>query len=142
MDDISINVLLEFLYSRFAVTFLWCFFGSCAREVFFPNRKKRRMVNLQKIIISTIFSTILMCTIADYIDLTFSAYILLNIICGMWGMIFIQILVNENFVTKLLLKLVDRIPSPTLKDATKSFTDEINKKDEKDESDSNNENEK
>ena len=125
MDDISINVLLAFLYNRFAATFIWCFFGSCAREVFLPTRKKNKLVNLNRIIISTVFSTILMCTVADYIDLSFSAYILLNIICGMWGMMFIQLIVNENFVTKLLLKLVDRIPSPVLKETAKTFTDEL-----------------
>lgn len=133
MDDLSINVLLEFLYSRFAATFIWCFFGSCAREVFLPTRKKNKLVNLNRMVTSTIFSTILMCTVMDYINLSYSAYILLDIICGMWGMIFIQIIVNENFVTKLLLKLVDKIPSPTLKETAKTFTDELNSKEDESE---------
>lgn len=126
MEDLSVDVLLEFLYNRFAVTFLMCMFGSFMREAFLPNKKtKSKMLNSKKIVTSTVFSTFLMCTIADYIDLTFSAYIVLSIICGIWGLWIVQIAVNQNFVVKFLMKLIEKIPDSIIKDTAKSASEAL-----------------
>lgn len=126
MEDLSIDALLEFLYNRFAVTFLLCMFGSFTREVFLPVKKKKaQVINIKRIVTSTVFSTFLMCTLADYIELTFSAYAVVSIICGIWGLIIVQVAVNENFVTKFLLKMVDKIPSPVVKSAAESASEII-----------------
>lgn len=131
MEELSIDVLLEFLYNRFAVTFLFCMFGSFTREIFLPVKKKKsQMLNIKRIVTSTVFSTFLMCTFADYIELTFSAYAVVSIVCGIWGLIIVQIVVNENFVTKFLLKLVDKIPSPVVKSAAESAEEIISSSDE------------
>lgn len=124
MEDLSIDVLLEFLYNRFAVTFLLCMVGSLTREMFLPTKKKKsKLLNIKRIVTSTVFSTFLMCTFADYIDLTFSAYAVLSILCGIWGLIIVQIAVNENFVMKLLLKLADKIPNSLAKSAAESASE-------------------
>ena len=126
MEDLSIDVLLEFLYNRFAVTFLLCMIGSITREMFLPTKKKKsQLLNIKKIVTSTVFSTFLMCTFADYIDLTFSAYAVLSILCGIWGLIIVQIAVNENFVQKLLLKFAEKLPESLAKAAAQSASETI-----------------
>ena len=126
MEDLSIDVLLEFLYNRFAVTFLLCMFGSMTREIFLPTKKnKSQLLNIKRIVTSTVFSTFLMCTLADYIDLTFSAYAVLCILCGIWGFMIVQLAVNENFLAKLLLKLSESIPNTIAKSAAKSASEAI-----------------
>lgn len=126
MEDLSIDVLLEFLYNRFAVTFLLCTLGSFTREIFLPAKKKKsQLLDIKRIVTSTVFSTFLMCTLADYIDLTFSAYAVLSILCGIWGLMIVQLAVNENFLQKLLLKFAEKLPESIAKSAAKSASETI-----------------
>ena len=122
MGDITIDVLLEFLYNRFAVTFLFCLFGSFVREVMRSKKKnnknkKSKMLDIKRIVTSTMFSTFLMCACADYVDLPFSVYVLFSVFCGVWGIVITNILVSENFAIKFITKLCKKIASPVVKNA-------------------------
>ena len=72
---ITIDVLLEFLYNKFAVTFLVCLVGSFIRETLRSTKsKKSKMLDIKRMVTSTVFSTFLMCACVEYVDLPFSVY--------------------------------------------------------------------
>ena len=92
MNQFSIDILLEFLYNKFATTFMFCIFGSFVREYLTnikdSNNKKYGNFNPGKVVISAIFSTILMCACADYVnvDLHIEVYAIISVVLGMWGL--------------------------------------------------------
>lgn len=116
MDNITLDILLEFLYNRFAVTFLMCLLGSLIRETM-TSSKKNSALNIPKIVASTIFSTFLMCAAADYlkINIPFSIYAVVCILLGMWAYVIIKFALNGKFMTSLL-KVFAKSADPIIKD--------------------------
>lgn len=116
MEAITIDILLEFLYKKFAVTFILCLVGSFIREVSITTKgKTSKMLSIKKIVTSTVFSTFLMCACSEYVDLPFSVYAIINVLCGMWGLAIVDLLITDNFLLKFLRKLIKKIASPLLK---------------------------
>ena len=135
MEPISLNVLLEFLYNDFAVTFPLCLVGSLIRDALKTYKSESKTLSIKKIVASTVFSTFLMCACADYIDLQFSMYAILSVLCGLWGFPIIKIFASENFFRKFLVNIVKQIVNPLLKTsietATEVLEEEENAKNEK-----------
>jgi hypothetical protein len=124
MNDITVYVLLEFLYNRFAVTSLFCAFGSFIREVFRSTKSKEsKMLDIKKIATSTVFSTFLMCACAEYIDLPFSVYAIASIICGMWGLVIINLVLNGKFISKLFINISKKVTDPIVKSAVETASE-------------------
>lgn len=124
MNDITVHILLEFLYNDFAVTFVFCLIGSWIRETLKTTKKDNKSkIDIKKIVISTVFSTFLMCACAEYIDLPFSVYAVASIFCGMWGLIFANIVMSGNFITKFLQKFAKKVANPILDSAVESASE-------------------
>ena len=144
MNEITVYVLLEFLYNKFAVTFLLCLIGAGTREVFRSTKDKdSKRLDIKKIATSTVFSTFLMCACAEYIDLPFSVYAIASIVCGMWGLALINLVLNGKFINKFLVNVSKKVADPIVKSAVEAASemteedseDKDKKKDPKDKDD-------
>lgn len=130
MEELTIDVLLEFLYDRFAVTFIFCLLGSFIREVMLSSKKRNKdkrskMLDIKRIVTSTVFSTFLMCACADYVDLQFSVYALISIFCGVWGIVITNLLVSEKFAIKFISNFGKKITSTLIKSAVESASETL-----------------
>jgi hypothetical protein len=129
MNEFSIDILLEFLYTKFATTIMFCFFGAFVREYLTSrstdsNGKKCSKFNFGKVLISSIFSTFLLCAAADYVNKAFSieVYLILAIVLGMWGMSIIRALMDGKFLYSLFTNLGKSITNPILKGVADSVS--------------------
>lgn len=129
MQDITIDVLLEFLYNRFGVTLVFCLLGSLIRQGLKVTSSKKdiksRMLDMKHMAVSSIFSTFLMCACADYIELQFSIYATFCVICGMWGLALCKIAINGKFMSNLLYSASGKISNPIIKSAVDSASKEL-----------------
>lgn len=132
MNQFSIDILLEFLYKEFAITFAFCFFGSFVREYLTGNKtdsngKKVGNFNLGKVVISAMFSTFLMCACADYVsvDLHIEVYAIISIILGMWGLGIMKCIVDKKFLQTFLGRFATNIANPVIKSAVESASETL-----------------
>ena len=136
MSDITVDILLEFLYNEFAVTFVFCCIGSWIREAMRLKKKdESKILNIKRIVTSTVFSTFLMCACLEYIDLQFEVYALVSVFCGMWGLTIINMVVSGKFVIELVKNIIKSlIKNPFVKtviDTASDSLEEENKKEDK-----------
>lgn len=145
--DYSIDMLLEFLYDKFAFTFVFCLFGSIVKEyISFKNTKKdsnnKKFFNIGKSIIVAAFSTIMMCAATEYIDFHIGIYVLLSMLLGLWGYDIIMCLINENLLRNFLSSLAKHVTNPLLKSVAESTSETIKEDEEKDSSETKKEDDK
>ena len=140
-NEITVNILLEFLYNEFAVTFLLCGVGSFLRnatKTATVKSKKSKIINIKRIVTSILFSTFLMCACAEYIDLPFSVYAVVSALCGMWGLEMVNLVLNGKFMLKFSTNIVKKIANPLIKSAVESAS-QILEEEEKEENKDKNE---
>lgn len=132
MNQFSIDILLEFLYNKFATTFAFCLFGSFVREYLTTNKtdsngKNIGNFNLGKVVISAIFSTILMCACADYVnvDLHIEVYAIISVVLGMWGLAIMKGILDKKIANNFLKNILKFITNPLLKSAVESANDSL-----------------
>ena len=131
MNEFTIDILLEFLYKKFAITFALCFIGAVMRK--WMNSRNSTGSNNKKnlvgeVIMSAVFSTFLMCAVADYVntDLHFEVYAILSIILGMWGLQIIKLIMDGKFIINLLKHLTKTpIDNSVIKSAVSSASDTL-----------------
>lgn len=129
MNTISVTILLEYIYSKFITTFIMCLMGSFMRETAVLSKKCKK-IHISKAILSGFFSSLLVCVVADYIDIPFSMYVVLCVVCGMWGHKLIQLFLTADFIKKILFVLLKNISGPLSKyadDMNETFNDDKNK---------------
>ena len=136
MDDLTVYVLLEFLYNKFAVTFVFCSVGYFIRE-FTSKDKKSKTSIIKKFVITTMFSTFLMCACAEYIDLPIGVYAIFSIFCGIWGLQIINIVVSGNFFKKFTHALSKLITNPVIKSAVETASDVFDEQQKEEETEDN-----
>lgn len=136
MNQFSIDILLEFLYNKFATTFMFCLFGSIVREYLTvknfinktdSNSKNGGEMNPGKVVISAIFSTILMCACADYVnvDLHIEVYAIISVVLGMWGIGIMKAMLDKKFINSFLKRITKVITDPLIKSAVESASDTL-----------------
>lgn len=111
MNQFTINILLEYLYNIFAVTFLMCLIGSIIRETMISINTSTLM-SFRKILASSIFSTILMCAVAKYFKVAFEIYIFLCVMAGLWSIKIIYIAMDLKIVKSILRNLFKNYSDP------------------------------
>lgn len=129
MNEFTFDILLEFLYKKFAITFALCVFGSLIRKWFptkstDPNHKK---ILVGEVLISAVFSTFLMCAVADYvnIDLHFEVYAIISIVLGMYGIRIIRLIMDGKFMISFIKNFAKSFANPTLKNVVNSASDAL-----------------
>ena len=90
------------------------------------------MLDIKRIVTSTVFSTFLMCACAEYIDLPFSVYAITSVFCGMWGLVIINFAMSGKFMSKFMNNFVKKITDPILKSAVESASEALKEKDKDD----------
>lgn len=111
MDSIYISLFLEYLYKKFAVTFILCLIGAFLKQSTL-NSKKANKIKLGSLFSPTIFSTVLMCAIIDYVDMNFSVYAVVCVLVGMWSSILLKLFLDTKFIKKLVAIVLKKISGP------------------------------
>lgn len=101
MDPVSINILLEYLYKRYIVTFLLCLVGAFIKESTMSTAKVKK-ISILKILSPSIFSSVLICALSDYMKVPFGVYTGICIVTGMWGSSLVKLFLNIKFIKYLV----------------------------------------
>ena len=125
MDQLTFTLLLDYIYNRFAVTLVLCSVGVVIKNIINDISSKRK-VSIGKTVASSMFSTVLMCAVRDYIDIAFSAYVLICLIVGMWSAKIVSLVADSKFMGKVTKRLLKSIANPVA-DAVSDVLDEENK---------------
>ena len=88
---------------------------------------KGNKINIKKIIISSLFGTVLLCGIDSYFKVSFNIYILICVLVGMWGFCILKACSNSGIMLVLLKHILGNIKDPVTK-ALKDTVDEIEDK--------------
>lgn len=141
-EIINFGMFLEYLYNSFSITFLMCLLGVITKE-YFSAVKNTKLIPIGKIILISIFSTIIMCAISNYINIPFSLYVLLCIIVGIWGEYLIRIVTNSKIIRIFAKNLKNNIKDPIGKTIAQTVEDlDITNTDDEEKRDSDEETEK
>lgn len=127
MEQFTFTLLLDYIYHRFAITFILCMIGIVIR-LLMKNVNVKKKIGIGKVIASTMFSTFLMCAIGELIDFEFTVYVLVCVVVGMWSMAIVQVVMDSKFMTKLLNKYLKNLADPvakSLSDALKEESDDV-----------------
>lgn len=127
MDQLTFTLLLDYLYSKFAVTFILSIVGIVIRLVI-KNVGTKQKVSIGRFIASAVFSTILLCALRNYVDIDFSVYVFLCIVVGMWSPNLVSVVLDSKFMGNLLKKYLKGISEPVAKSLSDALEEE-NKKD-------------
>lgn len=123
MEQPTFTLLLDYLYSKFAVTFILCIIGVIIK-VMITSVNKKQKVSIGKLIASTMFSTFLMCAIVEHYHITFSIYALISVIVGMWSTNLVALFLNSRFIRNLTLRYLKTVAGPLAKSISESLDEE------------------
>ena len=93
------------------------------------NRNKCKIVDIKRIVISTLFSTFLMCACSVYLNIKVEVYILLSVLCGMWGLAITKLVMSENFILILIKNFTKKVADPIVKGTMEAVTQVSEQKD-------------
>lgn len=112
MGTISFTLLLDYLYNKFAVTFILSIIGVSIREIV-GNVNARQRIDISKVLASTVFTTIAMCALREYVNLSFSVYVLLCVVMSMWSPWIVSLVLNSKFMGAVLTRFIKKtLPEP------------------------------
>lgn len=128
----TVDTILK-LVSELSTTFIFCSLGSWIRAIV-KSAKNQEKIDIREIIASIVFSTFLMCSCAQYFNLPVEVYATISIVCGMWGKVFINLLINEKFMKNIFKNMTKFITAPIVKEVVKTATEVMEPEDNKPES--------
>lgn len=129
MEQFTFTLLLDYIYNKFALTFLITILGVVIRTLM-SNVSAKQKISIGKVLASTVFSTILMCAIRELIPFTFTVYVLVCVIVGMWSMKIVSLVMDSKFMTKFISKYLKSIAGPVAKSLSDALDDEDDNVDE------------
>ena len=129
MEQFTFTLLLDYIYNKFALPFLITILGVVIRTLM-SNVSAKQKVSIGKVLASTVFSTILMCAIRELIPFTFTVYVLVCVIVGMWSMKIVNLVMDSKFMTKFISKYLKSIAGPVAKSLSDALDDEDDNVDE------------
>lgn len=129
MEQFTFTLLLDYIYNKFALTFLIAILGVVIRTLM-SNVSAKQKVSIGKVLASTVFSTILMCAIRELIPFTFTVYVLVCVIVGMWSMKIVSLVMDSKFMTKFISKYLKSIAGPVAKSLSDALDGEDDNVDE------------
>lgn len=112
MDQLSIALLLDYLYNKFAITFVFSLVGTSIKDIAVVSKTNTARFKLKTLVATSTFSTIVLCAIGEYFKVSFSIYALICVLGGMWSNKVLQMATNNKFMSKFLANLLKRISSP------------------------------
>lgn len=133
MGVVTINMLLEYLYKKFIVTFILCLIGVFVNKSI--KASKLENINFKKALASTIVASVLVCFIIDIVDLSFSVYIVVSILVGIWSTTILKLIMDIKFIRSLTINILKMFKIPItnlLSDTLKDMNEDCTEKDEDD----------
>ena len=130
MDQVTITLLLDYLYSKFAVTFILSIIGVVIRMIV-NNVNSKQRVSTGRLIASTMFSTVLLCAIGEFAYINFSVYVLLCVIVGMWSTKLVSLVLDSKFMCKFTMKYLKRVSGTVAKSLSEALEEETESEDKK-----------
>lgn len=130
MDQVTITLLLDYLYSKFAVTFILSIIGVVIRMIV-NNVNSKQRVSTGRLIASTMFSTVLLCAIGEFVYINFSVYVLLCVIVGMWSTKLVSLVLDSKFMGKFTMKYLKRVSGTVAKSLSEALEEETESEDKK-----------
>lgn len=127
VDIISFSIFLEYLYNKFIITFIICLIGSIIRIAVGVDRFNR--INAKKMVASVVVASAIMCVVADNIKISFTIYIVLCMVIGLWAEQILNLIMNTKFMIRLLKKITSSMKDPLVKSIS-STIDEMEKEEE------------
>ena len=116
MDSIYLSLLLEYLYNKFAVTFILCLIGAFLKQsTLNSSSRKVSKIKISSLLSPAIFSTILICAISEYLEVSFSVYAVICVLAGMWSSILLKLFLSISFIKKIVAMLLRNIGGPISK---------------------------
>ena len=120
-----ISDFLEYLYDKFAVTFILCIVGVFIKECI-GNVRRNKKFNVKRILSSVIISSVIMCAISGNLSLNFEWYALVNILFGAWSNTIASFVLSSKFMTKYVPKFLRNIANPLAKTIADVLEDDDN----------------
>lgn len=118
-DLITISGLLDYIYNRFAVTYLMCFIGVIIGYVFkimYKDLKKLGPASAAKMALQSVLITVILCAVQDYASIkSFNAYMLLCIFMGMWSPLIMNAITNVKLIKLFIVNISKRVKDPVIK---------------------------
>ena len=116
MDSIYLSLLLEYLYNKFAVTFILCLIGAFLKQsTLNSSSRKVSKLKISSLLSPAIFSTVLICAISEYLEVSFSVYAVICVLAGMWSSILLKLFLNINIIKKFIAMFLKNIAGPLSK---------------------------
>lgn len=122
-----ISDFLEYLYDKFAVTFILCIVGVFIKECI-GNVRRNKKFKVKRILSSVIVSTAIMCAIGSNLSLSFEWYALVNILFGAWSNSIASFVLSSKFMTKYIPKFLHNLANPIAKTIADVLEDDDNDK--------------
>lgn len=122
MTEISFAVFIEFLYSKFLLSFIICFFGALVAQII-ETVKKSNKIQLAKIFASSLASALVVCVIIDYKELSVALYTFLCFFLGLWGADILKILLNQSYILQFIRNFLSTTVTPAGKAFSKTMED-------------------
>ena len=113
------NIIIRYLY-QYSITFCICLLGSFVKDVY-DTIINKTTINIMKILISTVFTSFIMCEIYDLLNLSFPAYVFCSFFIGMWGFSLIQSSLNYKYVFIIFKNILSQISQPIFKGISKGM---------------------
>lgn len=117
-NTITLYGLLDYLYNRFAVTYLLCFLGVVIGQslnIFTNKNKIPKPTNAFNISMQGALVTVILCALQDYITIkSMSTYVFLCTFLGIWSPFITKAITNIKVVKALIVNISKHIKDPLI----------------------------
>lgn len=138
---ITISGLLDYLYSRFAVTYIMCFLGVIISKVLkitvTGNKNKPITINGLRLVSQGALITVIMCAAQDYLRIkSFNLYVLVCVFTGIWSPAVVRAISDMKLVKMFIVNISRKAKDPIVSAVGETIDqiDELNDENKKDDS--------
>lgn len=115
---ITISGLLDYVYNRFAVTYLMCFLGVIIGyflKIASKDLKQLAPANAIGLALQGVLVTVIICALQDFIEIkSFNMYVLYCIFLGIWSPVVVKILTNIKIIKKFIVNFGKKAKDPII----------------------------
>lgn len=121
MEQLTPNMLLDYLYNNFAITYFLCFIGSISGQLYihikYNNKKKKlKTIKIVPMIISDAIISLIMSALIDKVS-KFNMYALICVLVGFFGDSIVDYLIDkilsrttdDKYIDTLIDKCSDKL---------------------------------
>lgn len=113
MQNISVNILLNYGFN-FLLIFVICLFGSFTRDAYNTVSKKTK-ISVIRIIISSLFSSIILSALNEYAKLSFGIFVFVCFCVGMWSFEILKVFFNFKAIFIVIKNIFKQFKDPVFK---------------------------